>query len=174
MAARTLGTACKEGNLTKIKRFIFKGANINHRVPSSKHFPLGTATHFGHLDIVKYLLKKGARINARTKNDWTPLYIAAQKGHTEIVKHLLKKGALVNPRAFAVNEYAAVYGATGSTPLHAASKYAIVKALLEAGANPNIKDANGNTPADCAYTRKRYQACCLIMSYGGRLNNAKL
>ena len=90
MAARTLGTACKEGNLTKIKRFIFKGANINHRVPSSKHFPLGTATHFGHLDIVKYLLKKGARINARTKNDWTPLYIAAQKGHTEIVRLLIK------------------------------------------------------------------------------------
>ena len=41
----------------------------------------------------------------------------------------------------------------GQTPLHYAAQYGppqLVKALIQAGANPNMMDKEGNTPVDLA------------------------
>ncbi|KAH0839209.1 ankyrin repeat protein [Fonsecaea pedrosoi] len=70
-----------------------------------------------------------------------PLYYAASYGLTETVRSLANAGANLNERA----------GRFGGTALHAAvwrKRPEVIDILLDAGADPTIRDYNGATPAD--------------------------
>ncbi|OAL26726.1 hypothetical protein AYO22_04079 [Fonsecaea multimorphosa] len=80
-----------------------------------------------------------------------PLYYAASYGLTETVRSLATEGADLDERA----------GRYGGTALHAAvwrKKPEIIDILLDAGADPSIKDYNGATPAELSLFsgNKRY------------------
>lgn len=91
--------------------------------------------------MVKLLLKAGADPNGE-KND-PPLTSAAYRGSKRSIYILLKHPDIdVNKRDI-----------DGQTALLVAAKRGygdIVEILLEAGADPTIKDRHGNTPADRA------------------------
>jgi hypothetical protein len=101
--------------------------------------PLMLAALRGHLELCKKLIGRDADVN---KPGWTPLHYAATGGHVAIVRLLLDNYAYIDAAA-----------PNGSTPLMMASKYGTdetVKMLLEAGADPALKNLQGLTAIEFA------------------------
>lgn len=116
--------------------------------------PLMLASLSGQLEWVKKLVDKGADIN---KPGWTPLHYAATRGHVEVMDYLLEKHAYID--ASSPNE---------STPLMMAALYgtpSAVKLLLEAGADPGIKNALGLSAIDFALRDNRKESADLIAAF---------
>jgi ankyrin repeat protein len=120
------------------------GANLE-ATDEDRSTPLMLAAAYGQTDIFSFLLDRGAGINVRDKNGNTPLIAAAcecalatMNSTYDIVRILLQKGAAVNARNH-----------EGETALmNAASGFgdaAIVKLLLDAAADPTLKNKKGNT-----------------------------
>ncbi len=112
--------------------------------------PLALAAHFGHADAVRLLLARGADVNrvARHRLQVTPLHAALFGRRLPIAILLIEHGADVNaarggeglPRAgWTALHYAAGDGATD-----------LARTLLDHGANPETRDADGRTPCDVA------------------------
>ncbi|KAN0070496.1 Ankyrin repeat-containing domain protein [Elaphomyces granulatus] len=86
------------------------------------------ASEYGHEAVVKLLLEKGAYLESKDRSGWTPLLSAAKNGHE-------------------------VVGGFDQTPLLVAAgngHEAMVKLLLEKGADLESKDCSGRTPRSWA------------------------
>ena len=137
--------------------------------------PLHWAADNENPAVVQVLLDAGADVNARTNTGWTPLHEAADNENPAVVQVLLDGGADLNTRlnARAEDEWTLRHeamreweweipvvvkalldarGEDGWTPLHnAVAKSrtpAVVQVLLDAGADPNAEDADGQTALD--------------------------
>lgn len=125
----------------------------------------------GQLEVIKFLVSEGIDVNKKDKHLGSPILMAVRCNQTETIKYLLEKSAEKspdNPRKWNLLHYAINnsqdaglievllrYGVTpdhknfrGQTPLHFAARRApeILKLLLDAGADVNIKDIKGQTP----------------------------
>ncbi|MHC9538878.1 MAG: ankyrin repeat domain-containing protein [Vulcanimicrobiota bacterium] len=124
-----------------------------------------------YIEIVKMLIAAGADVNAKPARTSSyknppigtyPLQIAAIKGWTEMAELLLSAGA----RAV-INEKDDVYH---YTPLHHAAEKgnkALVKILLDNGADKEIKDDKGRTPLKIAEEKGHAEIIELLRSCGG-------
>jgi ankyrin repeat protein len=113
--------------------------------------PLMMAALKGHLEIARKLIARGADVN---KTGWTPLHYAATGGHLEIMELLLEQHAYIDAES-----------PNGSTPLMMAAHYgtaAAVKLLLEAGADPLLRNQLGLSAIDFAHRASRGEAAELI------------
>lgn len=93
-------------------------------------------------DLALSMIKKSKNLNLRTKSQrFTAMHFAAQAGSARVVEALIKGGAELDPRT-----------SIGVTPLIRAAinnTYSKVsKVLLDAGANPKLKDNRGRTAED--------------------------
>ena len=89
---------------------------------------------------VRFLLQRGADPNIRNKKGITPLQLATAMGFTDGVEALIKGGTSVN-----------VSDQTGETPLISAvhaRNVAMVRLLLEKGADPDHNDNSGRSARD--------------------------
>lgn len=123
-----------EGSIPMMELFLSRGADIN-KVNAFGEQALLHAAWKGRLEAVRWLVEHGARLN-RSGREWAALHYAAFAGHAEVLAYLLERGADVN--ALSTN---------GSTPLMMAAregKEAIAKALLGAGARPDIVNEQGD------------------------------
>jgi ankyrin repeat protein len=122
--------------------------------------PLLYAARENCLACVKVLLDSGADINLPDPDGVSPLLVAIMNANWDVAQHLITAGADVNqwdifgetPLFIAVNLRSRIDGGRASIdPLNATNGLAIVKTLLERGANPNIAlffqpaNLNGNT-----------------------------
>lgn len=121
--------------------------------------PLHEAVHNGRADLVESLLAHGANPDAFSAGR-SPLHIAARNGMVELVQILIRNGATrdllsVEHRG----ELEAVSALAGMTPLHETllyrkspmeSRLGSIKALLDHGADPMIRNRDGLTPLDIA------------------------
>lgn len=98
----------------------------------------------GDIDLVRRLIDKGAEVN---KAGWAPLHYAAANGHDEVVQLLVDHSAYIDAGA-----------PNGTTPLMMAARgnhISTMKVLLDAGADPRIKNQIGLTALAFA---KKYHA----------------
>lgn len=105
----------------------------------------------GHLDIARKLVARGADV---VKTGWTPLHYAATHGHIPVMAFLLEQHAYIDAES-----------PNRTTPLMMAAMYgtpAAVKFLLDAGADPTLKNQLGMTAADFAAKGNRKESADLI------------
>uniref|UniRef100_A0A672JB45 Poly [ADP-ribose] polymerase n=1 Tax=Salarias fasciatus TaxID=181472 RepID=A0A672JB45_SALFA len=145
-AFRELFEACRNGDVSRVKRLV-DSVNVNAKdMAGRKSTPLHFAAGFGRKDVVEHLLQTGANVHARDDGGLIPLHNACSFGHAEVVSLLLCQGADPNAR-----------DNWNYTPLHeAAIKGKIdvcfnsVHLLLQHGADPNIRNTDGKSALDLA------------------------
>lgn len=112
------------------------------------------------MQIVDLLVKKGADVNKQQKiNGLAPLHMAY--GETKVIRYLLQHGA--NP---------SITDNFRSTPLHRLSDSSLQAAMLliEAGADVNAQDGNGQTPLHHAAIDNSARFATLLISSGAQVN----
>ncbi|KAF0221136.1 MAG: ankyrin repeat [Geobacteraceae bacterium] len=124
-------------------QLLLKHAPDLNAVDSSGYSLLSKAAREGEHDLARLLLASGADPNI---GEWKPIHIIAGLAQpAQLLKELIAAGADVNVQD----------KDTGKTALHEAcgrgkDNKEIAQILLEAGADPTIKDNYGFTPADYA------------------------
>ena len=116
--------------------------------------PLMFASLDGHLELAKLLITRGADVN---KPGWAPLHYAATRGHLTVMNLLLENHAYIDASS-----------PNGTTPLMMAAFYgtpSAVKLLLEAGADPLIKNEQGLTAIDFAHRNQRQDSADIIAAF---------
>ncbi len=124
-----------------IKALIDAGCNLNARNKDEygERTVLMMAAEESQTEFVKLLLDAKADVNVKDHRGWTALEYAA--GFPELIKILLEAGAKNNPTA--INNTLIQAAGIDVAMLDSESS---VKALLEAGADVNVKDEEGFTP----------------------------
>lgn len=137
-----LHRACEAGHNEAIS-VILNYTHVAIDQPNKDGFtPFHRAACNGHTSTVKLLLDKGSQsIDKMNKNGETPLLCATKFGHTDTVQMLLEKGSKSIEQPTVI----------GSFPLHYAAYNGhneTMKLLLANGANPSLKNNNGQTALD--------------------------
>lgn len=131
-----LNHAAQNGDIATVEQIIKTGVDVN-RSDDRGNTALMRAVEYGHIEIVRMLLKAGADPNAKNTAGWTPLWWAmGAPNNATTISLLVASGANVN------EEW------DGQTPLMNAATYRdlpVVTALLAAGADPLITNAEGRT-----------------------------
>ena len=102
------------------------------------------AANANDLASAQLLIEAGASVN---RPNWTPLHYAASKGHTAMMRLLIENDAYVDAES-----------PNGTTPLMMAAYYAspnAVKLMLEEGADPLLKNQDGQTALDMALVKDK-------------------
>ncbi|MCB0353365.1 MAG: ankyrin repeat domain-containing protein [Bdellovibrionales bacterium] len=161
--------AAQAGNLEVVQALLSGGADKD-LVDGIGHTALLRAADMGSVPVVKALAQAGANVNHKAPNGTTAVLMAVQNGNKELLEALLTAGADPNiadsngdtPTLMAVQndqpELLAVL-ATAKADLNPSSSYytplsyaisqenaSMVKAVLEAGADPNAKPQSGGAP----------------------------
>jgi uncharacterized protein len=165
--------AAGAGSLEGVKALVARGVDVNAAEPRRGQTALMWAAAEGHSEVVQGLVEAGAKVNAVSKSGFTPLLFAAVKGDVPSIKLLLAAGADPNyslpsggkPLMVAIAYRRTAAGValleggalatarnerTGSTPLHVAAQQGdltMVRALLDRGADPNVRTNRSNAPA---------------------------
>lgn len=108
-------------------------------------------------EFLKLLLKYRPDLNIESESGYTPLEHACFGKNIELVDKLIKGGAKLKTDKFSSLHCAAMF-----------SNYQVTKYLLENGADPNMKDASGNTPLMTNYD------CCGDGFGDGKKNNERI
>lgn len=138
---------------------------------------LGHASFFGHWKVCDFLIKNGADVNSFVKETGeTPLHNSLAKAGRPyflyVVQLLVEHGADVNAKTIPGQETGAFMRdvrTKGETPLHRAAAYAdekIIQFLLDNGANPEARDANGDSPLTWASEHLRPGAILALLAFG--------
>ena len=116
--------------------------------------PLMLAALKGEASLCQQLIEKGADVN---KPGWAPLHYAATNGHLDVMNLLLEHYAYIDAAS-----------PNNTTPLMMAAHYgtpAAVKLLLEAGADPVLKNDLGLTAIDFANRADRVDSAKIIATF---------
>ncbi|MBE1204670.1 ankyrin repeat domain-containing protein [Aminobacter carboxidus] len=138
--ALLLATHANQVDAAKV--LIDAGADVNAKdtINDSPYLYAGAR---GHLEILKMTLAHGADLKSTNRYGGTALIPAAERGHVETVRTLIEAGVdvdHVNKLNWTALLEAIVLGDGG--PRHVA----IVKLLVDAGANVNLADGDGISP----------------------------
>ncbi|HET8747072.1 MAG TPA: ankyrin repeat domain-containing protein [Ramlibacter sp.] len=143
--------AVKEGSVNAAEALIaWPKTQVEWRSPKDES-PLMIAALKGQTEIVRKLIARDAHVN---KPGWTPLHYAATGGHLEIMQILLDEYAFIDAES-----------PNKSTPLMMAAKYgtpAAVKLLLEAGADPKMRNELGMSAIEFAQQGNRRDSAEMI------------
>lgn len=191
--------AARNGSVAMIERLLNAGADANATMYEGNTV-LMVASRTGNAAAVKILLARGARVDAR--EGWhgeTALMWAAAEDHADVVKVLAEAGADVNATTTRLEWLDEVqteliatqrsrYPSGGLTPLiHAVrdNAYEAAKALLEAGANPNLATppvripgaspfSDGLTPLIIATANAHWDMANLLIEKGADVNDGSI
>jgi len=139
---KNLRLAAASNDPTIAKVLLAAGAKVN-ATDKDHETALHSAAAEGGTGVAKVLLAAGANVNARDEEGLTPLHSAAAWGHLELTRLLLASGADVNASD---NDKETALHLVATRRVPPLSVYAdVAKMLLEAGARPNLRAADGST-----------------------------
>ena len=164
--------AVRANDLESVRVLLEAGADVN-QVTRYGWSPLLVATQNRYYQLASVLLDQGANPNLANKGGWSPLYLAVDNRNIEggdypvpkpdmdtleFITKLLDKGANVNWRVQESTWYRTVFtsqwvhedGATAFWRASQSSDLAVMKLLLDRGADPNIATNMGVTPLQVA------------------------
>lgn len=145
-----------------VKQIVSSGFNINAKDENGET-ALHIAVEHGNLEIVRFLLDRSAKVNVKDKSKRAPLAMLLYSFGEEddklekILYLLVSKGADVNVRN---DEKKTLLMAVCEE-----SVLEIVRFLLKAGANPNLKDEDGETAFDKTNSQEIKN---LLIKFGAR------
>ena len=158
----TLDPTGLSGLMLALKNDAFKVARVLISQPQIKvevrnaadESPLMLAALKGELQLCQLMIQKGGDVN---KPGWTPLHYAATRGHLAVLNLLLEENAYIDAAS-----------PNNTTPLMMAAHYgtpSAVKLLLEAGADPMLKNDLGLSAIDFAVRGKRLESAEIISAF---------
>ena len=136
---------------------------------SPEGFPaLALAAHFGHLASIRLLLDRGADVNkvARHRLEVTPLHAALFGRRVDAALLLIEHGADVNAARAGKG-----WPRAGWTALHYAAGLGFeqfVQRLIDRGADPSIRDAEGKTAAQVATEANHAVVAAMLTERGAK------
>lgn len=163
---RTAVMAATHGSQTDMVRVLIQaGADINIR-DNRMDNPFLYAGAEGLLDILKLVIDAGPDTKITNRFGGTALIPAAERGHVEIVQELLTRTDIdvnhVNNLGWTALLEAIILGDGG--PRHTA----VVRYLVEAGADANLADGGGVTPLAHAQKRGYREMVEILQKAGAR------
>jgi ankyrin repeat protein len=178
-----LFTAVVKGDVEDVKQVLGQVCtDVNARTQKYELTALAWAAREGKLDMVKLLFEARADVNVESiYPKLHPVEDAAKRGHTEIVRFLLSHGARDKDHALCGArgaETIQVLLASGANPNAGCDYYSpspiffadcneeILRVLINAGANVNLRNVDGDTPLIFA-VRRGLPACVKILLEGG-------
>ena len=179
--------AIKENNAAAVTALLQRGFDVNAVNPSGEHGLL-LAFREPHLKVAQALMAwPKVAAESRSAQDESPLMLAALHGLLPECQTLIRLGADVNKPGWAPLHYAATRGhlavmsllldehayidaasPNGTTPLMMAAHYgspSAVKLLLEADADPTLKNNLGLNAFDFAQRNNQLESAAIISAF---------
>jgi ankyrin repeat protein len=152
--AQALAESALVGDLQQVRRLVEGGVPVD--APADrKRTALMWASFNGHTAVARYLLDQGANVNAKDADGRGALMYASSGPFAETVKLLLDRGAQVDLQGTAE-------GFTALMTAAAEGQLAVVQLLLARGANPSIRDEDGDTAASFARQKGHTEVVALL------------
>jgi len=183
--ATPLSEAVRIGGAPLIEKLLKAGADPNTLTTAQAETVLMKASREGNVEAVKVLLDHGAEVNVKENfRGQTALMWAAAEGHADIVSMLAAHGAELNLRSYdrdttlpkmAAGTPAAPIARGGLTALLFAARQGeieSVKALLDAKADVNAVDSDGNNALTLAILNTHYDLAAILIDRGADANIA--
>ncbi|XP_077090307.1 protein phosphatase 1 regulatory subunit 12A isoform X3 [Siphateles boraxobius] len=178
-----LHQACIDDNVDMVTFLVEHGACINQ--PDNEGWiPLHAAASCGYLDIAEYLISQGANVGVVNSEGETPLDIAEEEAMEELLQNEINRQGVDIEAARKEEERIMLRDArqwlnsglindvrhakSGGTALHvaAAKGYAeVLKLLIQAGYDVNIKDYDGWTPLHAAAHWGKEESCRILVEH---------
>ncbi|XP_063073216.1 protein phosphatase 1 regulatory subunit 12A isoform X3 [Engraulis encrasicolus] len=176
-----LHQACIDDNVDMVTFLVEHGASINQ--PDNEGWiPLHAAASCGYLDIAEYLIGQGASVGVVNSEGETPLDIAEEEAMEELLQNEINRQGVDIEAARKEEERIMLRDArqwlnsgqisdvrhakSGGTAMHvaAAKGYSeVLKLLIQAGYDVNIKDFDGWTPLHAAAHWGKSEACRILV-----------
>ncbi|WP_291144704.1 ankyrin repeat domain-containing protein [Hydrogenophaga sp.] len=179
--------AIKRDDIDTVQRLASRGFDLNTLDPSGQH-PLYLAIRDEAPKVSTYLVRQpSVKVEVRNAKGESPLMMAALKARLDLIEALIARGAEVNKPGWAPLHYAATnpgeqslpvarllleryafidaQSPNGTTPLMMAAHYgnkAVVKLLLDEGADTAMKNEQGLSAIDFAHRAGRGDVAELI------------
>ncbi|XP_075886072.1 protein phosphatase 1 regulatory subunit 12A isoform X4 [Nelusetta ayraudi] len=176
-----LHQACIDDNVDMVTFLVENGAGINQ--PDNEGWiPLHAAASCGYLDIAEYLISQGANVGVVNSEGETPLDIAEEEAMEELLQNEINRQGVDIEAARKEEERIMLRDArqwlnsgqvldvrhakSGGTSLHVAAAKGyleVLKLLIQAGYEVNIKDYDGWTPLHAAAHWGKEEACRILV-----------
>ncbi len=154
--------AASQGHLDVVQLLIERGAAVN-AFQANEYFTQGTALQAaceaGWTQIAALLLEHGADPNLGAGEETCPIIAAAWRGEDEILAHLIRTGARVDVFGGPDNSSPLIYAAM-TLPQSS------LQALLDAGADINLADSDGDTALILAANRGEKEVVQFLVDRG--------
>jgi len=138
------------------------GADVNTNCSFQRRSALWYASFIGENQITKILINAGSDVNALSINGISPLFAASQEGFAEVAKTLIGKGADLEQKD----------DTDGATALAVAvyrDQAAVMKLLIDAGADVNTQTKQGFTPLSLAAEKGNADLIKLLLKKGANV-----
>ncbi|XP_076986882.1 protein phosphatase 1 regulatory subunit 12C isoform X2 [Tamandua tetradactyla] len=184
-----LHQACIDENLEVVGFLVEQGATVN-QADNEGWTPLHVAASCGYLDIARYLLSHGANIAAVNSDGDLPLDLAESDAMEGLLRaEIAHRGVDVEAAKRAEEELLlhdtrcwldggampeARHPRTGASALHVAAAKGyieVMRLLLQAGYDPELRDGDGWTPLHAAAHWGVEDACRLLAEHGGGMDS---
>ncbi|XP_023563747.1 protein phosphatase 1 regulatory subunit 12C [Octodon degus] len=188
-ALRVHSGACIDENLEVVRFLVEQGATVN-QADNEGWTPLHVAASCGYLDIARYLLSHGANIAAVNSDGDLPLDLAESDAVEGLLKaEIARRGVDVEAAKRAEEELLlhdtqcwlnggampeARHPRTGASALHVAAAKGyieVMRLLLQAGYDTELRDGDGWTPLHAAAHWGVEDACRLLAEHGGGMDS---
>ncbi|XP_077663075.1 protein phosphatase 1 regulatory subunit 12C [Eretmochelys imbricata] len=178
-----LHQACIDENLEVVQFLVENGANVN-QADNEGWTPLHVAASCGYKEIAQYLLAHGAQVAAVNSDGEIPLDIAEDDGMEALLREEIAKRGVDVAAAKREEEELMLqdtrqwlnagriddtrHPKTGASALHVAAAKGyieVMRLLLQAGYDPNVRDKDGWTPLHAAAHWGVEEACRLLVEH---------